>query len=222
MSDGGGCSKSEGRAEDLVQALNVGRGAKMPPRPWEKRRTRAYSKEDRERAAAYARHEAPPVWGPVTDPTPLSVIVPGADLTSPDKPHDPVRERSSYASLVSAFTGFGSDVVEKLAELVSREEKNAPLSDVLAACIVVHTSCTYEQLSHIMDHVFGVHRSTTYWHDHVSKVADVCADNPLTATYRYSEAEDDLFERATGALDGVPVFLKADDEHYNGKKKPCK
>ena len=113
--------------------------------------------------------------------------------------------------------GFPESVLKRLHEHIGLS--CCRFIDIVAAALYVHMSTTYSQLGAIMSGCFGAaHATPTGWLERVKRVARGCAMRPV---YRRAapEEEDLVFPEATMLVDGVPVFLNADDGYYNGKKK---
>ena len=120
------------------------------------------------------------------------------------------------------LTGREEPVLKRLhAHCVANATRTTPqFVDIVAASIVIHMSLTFEQLALIMADCFQTNLSRSAWYARVIRVADICFSARLfELDYRYAARDDALFPLATVALDGVPVFIHGDDQHYNGKKK---
>jgi hypothetical protein len=162
---------------------------------------------------------------PPTDPHRMDAAF--ADFPEPHDRSDPRMfrfnqlPRNRRHDWVVSMAGFPEATITLLCRHVQRFAPRVHFVDCLAAAVYLHTSPTYDQLAIIMGTTFVQEvQDERRWRERVKAVFDTCEAHPLDRlNSRRPDVDADLFPHAVGIVDGVPMFLNAGNDYYNGKKK---
>ena len=124
-------------------------------------------------------------------------------------------EKENLDAAIFTVTGFPKVVVDNLHGYCA----DLPYVDVVAALAAVHTNVQSDVLPWLLIPFYNTLEPTTTLNDRVMKVLERNKRVTIPVADERFRFRDRLFPTVTSIVDGVPVYVRADDTHYNGKKK---